>query len=95
MSALLSALVLFAASQPATADVAAQGEGTVQAAADADLKPGQRRTKMVCRVETPTGSRFGKRVCMTQEDIARRTEESERGFGEMQKAVNTTFSRGN
>jgi hypothetical protein len=91
MSALLLAFALFAAAEPAAAPASTE----TAAAASPELKPGERRAKMVCRTETPTGSRVGKRVCLTAEDLARRTEESEKGFGEMQRSLNTTYSKGN
>ena len=59
---------------------------TTQAAApDADaLAPGQRRTKMVCRMETPTGTRFAKRVCLSQEDLEQRERDAREGMQEIQ-----------
>ena len=40
-------------------------------------------------------SRLGKLVCMTLAERERQEEEATKGFGEMQRVVNTTFSKGN
>ncbi|MFN3515127.1 MAG: hypothetical protein ACK41C_18945 [Phenylobacterium sp.] len=79
------------------AALAALATGTAEAAPPADeaLKPGQRKAKMICNVETPTGSRVGKRVCLTEEDFKRRQEESREGFAEMQRNHNVNRSSGN
>lgn len=93
----LSALAMLqAAAEPASAPASptqAVAEGL--APASPELKPGERKIKMVCRTETPTGSRMGKRVCLSMDDFKRRQEESREGFAEMQRSVNTTYSRGN
>lgn len=89
--ALLTA-ALFAGAEP-TAQAAPQAAPAVASATD--LKPGERRVKMVCRVETPTGTRFGKRVCMPRDEFERRTKESQEAMVEMQRSLNTTFQKGN
>ncbi len=97
----LVVLSALAALQAVSPDPAAPGSSPIQAVATGmapaaqDLKPGERKVKMVCRTETPTGSRFGKRVCMTVQDFQRRQEESRKGLAEMQQNVNTTYGRGN
>lgn len=52
------------------------------AAPEPTAKP--EKPKLVCRQETPTGTRFAKKVCMTPEDAKRRAEGSRRSFDEMQ-----------
>lgn len=54
----------------------------------AELRPGERREKVICRDEVRTGTRFAKRTCLTLEDFKRRQEESRSGFAEMQRNHN-------
>lgn len=60
-----------------------------------DQKPEARRVKMVCRAETTTGTRFTKRICMPQDEFERRARVSQETMVEMQRTLNTTFSKGN
>lgn len=87
--------ILLAASDPASQAAPAPAPTATPAATTPELKPGERRVKMVCRVETTTGSRFTKRTCMPLEEYERRTKESQEAMVEMQRSLNTTFSRGN
>lgn len=92
----LSALAaLQAAADPAAPVSPTQAVTNGMAPATQELKPGERKIKMVCRTETPTGSRMGKRVCLSMDDFKRRTEQSQDGLAEMQRNVNTTYSQGN
>lgn len=84
--------VLLAAGEPSAQAASAPAPAAAQ---QQELKPGERRVKMVCRTETPTGTRFGKRVCMPLEDYERRSKESQEAMAEMQRSVNTTFTKGN
>lgn len=95
-------LAILTASLLASAEPAAQAATPAPAPAPAatpgpvpDLKPGERRVKMVCRAETTTGTRFAKRICMPLDEFERRTEESQEAMVEMQRVLNTTYSRGN
>ncbi len=87
---LLSAALAQEAPAPAT-------EATAPAAAPAPgaLKADERKVRVVCRTEVTTGTRFGKRTCISLEDFKRREKESQEGFAEMQRSLNTTYSRGN
>jgi len=92
---MLSMLVLasvLAAAEPAPPETRA---APTQAAAPASraLKPGQRKVKMVCKTEVDTGTRFGKRVCMSAEDLERQASESQNGFSEMQRNHNVFYSK--
>ncbi len=53
-------------------------------AAQAELKPGERRVKMKCKSEAINGSRVVKRRCMTLEEWQRMEEESSKMLQEMQ-----------
>lgn len=53
-----------------------------------ELKPGERRVKVVCRDEVPTGSRFAKRKCMAVDDMERRQELTSWALKEMQRNHN-------
>lgn len=94
-------LVILTASLLASADPAAQAvpeaapAPAVAPATAPELKPGERRVKMVCRAETATGTRFAKRTCMPLEEFERRTKESQEAMVEMQRNLNTTYSQGN
>jgi hypothetical protein len=78
---------------PAATPTAAPASAT--AAAPGALKEGERKMRVVCRTEVTTGTRFGKRTCISLEDFKRREKESQEGFAEMQRSINTTYSRGN
>jgi hypothetical protein len=55
----------------------------------APAKAGEEKPKMVCRTETPTGSRFSKRVCMTAEEAEARSEASKKAFETLRNRPNT------
>lgn len=82
-------------SLPQSRDASVQSNPSPNPTPETGLKPGETKVRMICRTETTTGTRFSKRVCMTVEDAKRREEESSQGFSEMQRTVNTTYSRGN
>ena len=86
-------MLLSAASAAQAASDAAPAAKAAEAPAPGKAKPS--KDKVVCRVETPVGSRVGKRVCMTLAERERQEEDAVKGFGEMQRVVNTTFSKGN
>lgn len=48
--------------------------------ADQDLKPGERRVKIKCKVENLNGSRIAKRRCMTLEEWKRQEDEANRAL---------------
>lgn len=50
----------------------------------APLNKGERRITLVCRTETPTGSRFAARSCYDKADLDRQEEHSQRNLSEMQ-----------
>lgn len=77
-----------------SAEPAAQA-GAAPTATEAKAPPKAAKDKVVCRMETPVGTRFGKRVCMSLAERERQEEEANKGFGEMQKVVSTNFSKGN
>lgn len=85
LALLFSAAV--AAEPPGPPPVAAQA-AVPNATIRAELKPGERREKVICRDEVRTGTRFAKRTCLTLEDFKRRQEESAKGFAEMQRNHN-------
>ncbi|WP_332764155.1 hypothetical protein [Phenylobacterium sp.] len=85
------AFAAFLATEPQSASAAP----AAAAAVPADLKPGERRVKMVCRSETPTGTRFAKRTCLSLEDFKRRQDESRDGFAEMQRSQNLVYKKDN
>lgn len=89
----LLTVTLLAATDPASQS--APAPTAAPAAANPDQKPAPRRVKMVCRVETTTGTRFSKRVCMPLDEFERRSKESQEAMVEMQRNLNTTFSKGN
>ena len=60
-----------------------------------DLKPGERRERVVCRSEATTGTRFAKRVCMSVNDLNRQSEDSRQQLVDWQKNLNTNYSQGN
>lgn len=96
MLIVLAAAALLAATEPTSstpapvADVVNKDLATPPA-----LKPGEKKMKVVCRTETATGTRFGKRVCLSLDDFKRRQEESREGFAEMQRNHNVTPTKGN
>lgn len=47
------------------------------------------KEKKICRREVATGSKFGKRVCMTEAEHKQRAEDSQRMLDEMQRAGHT------
>ncbi|WP_309643702.1 hypothetical protein [Phenylobacterium sp.] len=91
MLLLIAAVSLLSAAEPSAA-AAKPAEPTT---ASADLKPGERKVRLICRKEVATGTRFGKRVCMTVEDFNRRQAEAEQGLAEMQRDINTPRPKGN
>lgn len=97
MSVVLFVMAMLAAEpeMPATPGATAVAPTAGQINPETGLKPGETKVRVICRTETTTGTRFSKRVCMTVEDAKRREEESSQGFSEMQRTVNTTYSRGN
>lgn len=77
MSASLSSEPLAATPAPTAAPAVSQA-----------LKPGERRVKVICRDEIPTGSRFAKRKCITVDDMERRQELTSWALREMQRNHN-------
>jgi hypothetical protein len=63
----------------ATATAAPSGSG-----AGEEPKPGEKRVKVVCRVETPTGTRFSKRVCTPVDQLRRNERDSQEMLREWQ-----------
>lgn len=83
---ILSALVIFqAGAEPAAPTSPIQAAAVGVAPPAPELKPGERKVKMICRTETTTGTRFSKRVCMSQEDMKQREEEARAGLAELQR----------
>ena len=68
--------------------LAASGEPTPAPAAgsaeQAELKPGERRVKMICRNEQKAGSRLVKRRCMSVEEWKQQEEDGQRAMKDMQ-----------
>ena len=56
-----------------------------------ELKPGERRIKIICRDEAPTGTRFAKRKCMAFDDFQRQQELTSAALKEMQRNHNITW----
>jgi hypothetical protein len=96
LAQMIVALLMSAALvQEAPAQTSTPAPAPAAANAPGELKPGERKVRVVCRTETTTGTRFGKRTCISVDDFKRREEESRAGFAEMQRTLNTTYSRGN
>ena len=53
-------------------------------AVSAPLNKGERRVKMICRDETPTGTRFVQRVCRTVDSMVQTENQSGDYWREMQ-----------
>lgn len=91
----IAAAALLAATEP-TSSTQAPAEVVNRDLATAPApERGEKKMKVVCRVETATGTRFGKRVCLSLDDFKRRQEQSREGFAEMQRNHNVTPSKGN
>lgn len=56
-----------------------------------ELKPGERRIKVICRDEAPTGTRFAKRKCTALDEFERRQELTSAALKEMQRNHNITW----
>ncbi|MES2896112.1 hypothetical protein M9M90_15350 [Phenylobacterium sp. LH3H17] len=96
MLLVLAAAALLAATEPTSSTSAPAAEVVNKdLATPPALKPGEKKMKVVCRTETATGTRFGKRVCLSLDDFKRRQEESREGFAEMQRNHNVTPTKGN
>lgn len=66
------------------------------AAGDASAQPkSPPKEKLVCQDDVRTGTRFVKRVCMTEEDAKRRSEASRKAMAEVQSRPATYTSKGN
>lgn len=87
---MLVALVLSMALMAPAPDAPPKPEPPGGGAEASALKPGEKRIKMVCRMETPTGTRFAKRKCMELSEFQRMQEETRSGFSEMQR--NTSYT---
>lgn len=93
---MIVALLLSAALvQDASPAPSATAPASASAAAPGALKEGERKMRVVCRTEVTTGTRFGKRTCISLEDFKRREKESQDGFAEMQRSLSTTYTKGN
>lgn len=77
LSMLIAAFV--AAAPPTEAPVPA--DAAAKAAADAKA---QAEAKFVCRLETPTGSRFAKKICRRKADFEAKTQEDREGLRQKQ-----------
>ncbi|WP_332764154.1 hypothetical protein [Phenylobacterium sp.] len=97
MLLVIAAAALLAATEPTSSSAPPTPTEAANAnlAAAPALKPGEKKMKVVCRTETATGTRFGKRVCLSLDDFKRRQEESREGFAEMQRNHNVTPTKGN
>lgn len=85
MISLLVALSLMMTPEPAgAASTTAAGAPTPPAEDASALKTGESRTKMVCRMETPTGTRFAKRVCLSEADFNARQDDAYKGIRGLQ-----------
>lgn len=80
--ALLAAASITAAAPTSTTEGAGQA---------ANVQP-PAKEKKICRREAATGTKFGKRVCMTESEYKQRAEESKRMLDEMQRAGHSTNS---
>ena len=93
---MIQAIAAAAAAMLLSSEPAAQAASGAAPAATQAMAPAKAaKDKVVCRMETPVGTRFGKRVCMSLAEREREEEEANKGFGEMQKVVSTNFSKGN
>jgi hypothetical protein len=85
MLSLLAAMSLILASEPsAVATTVSTANTTPPAEGSEALKTGETRTKMVCRMETPTGTRFAKRVCLSEADFNARQDDAYKGMRGLQ-----------
>jgi len=89
----IAAAALIAGAEP-PADTTT-GATAVATAPTTEPQAGERKIRVVCRTETPTGTRFGKRVCLPVDEFKRRQEESREGFVEMQRSHNVNYTNGN
>lgn len=84
MISLLAAMSLIMATNPGELTDAPSPTAGAAASGQVELKRGETRTKMVCRMETPTGSRFAKKVCLSEADHQRRQEDAYQGMRGLQ-----------
>ena len=56
----------------------------------APLQKGEKRVKMICREDAPTGTRLAKRTCMSLDEWKRRAEEDQEAMRQM--AMKSAFS---
>ncbi|WP_340647430.1 hypothetical protein [Phenylobacterium sp.] len=84
--ALLMAAALGGSDQPP----AGEAVSTEKVPVSAPLEKGQKRIKMVCREDAPTGTRLAKRTCMSLDEWKRRAEEDQEAMRQM--AMKSSFS---
>lgn len=87
--ALLMSAALAGADQPPAAQ-AAEAATPQAIPVAAPLNKGEKRIKMVCRKDAPTGTRLSKRTCLSLEDWKRRSEEDQEAMRQM--AMKSAFS---
>lgn len=66
-----------------------------QSVATQELKPGERKVKVICKTRAATGTRFTKRNCMELEAYKKQQEEDRRAFEQVQNRPLVNISRGN
>ena len=90
ITTVIGLLVLTLATGYAVADDADKAKADAQPAAatkddSAKLASNDKRTRMVCTSERVTGSRFSKRVCMTEEESERMREAGKEAVERVQR----------
>lgn len=97
LTTLISLLALTLATGYAVADDATAAKADAQPAAakedSAKLASNDKRTRMVCTSERVTGSRFSKRVCMTEEESERMREAGKEAVERVQRMPIPVVSR--
>jgi hypothetical protein len=92
---LMSVLVLAAGGQAASDTATPAPVVAEQPPADTGLKPGERRVKLVCKTQAPTGTRFAKQRCIEISAKERQQEEDRAAFEAVQGRPNISTARSN
>jgi hypothetical protein len=95
MLVLTSVLFLAAGGQAASETVTPAPVVAEQPAGNGGLKPGERRVKLVCKTQAPTGTRFAKQRCIEIGAKDRQQEEDRAAFEAVQGRPNISTIRSN
>lgn len=96
MLMLFAAALALATAEPAPGPEAGAGQAQAPAASpSAELKPGERKVRAICKEYAPTGTRFGKKRCIEVSAYERQQEIDRQAFHETQNRPMVDVSRGN